>query len=117
MFRFNPMLEEMRMMYEITLPLCKSGFLIPKNKSIPDNPYVPTSHDHHLHKERVLEALTCCSHNFLYITISSSLINLCAEIALKEKMHPILIRSKRAHNTILIIGDLPLSSLQQITCV
>jgi hypothetical protein len=117
------MLEEMRIMYEITLPLCKSGFLIPKNKAIPDNPYVPTSHDHHLHKERVLEALTWCSHNFLYITISSGPINLkiipytCAEIALKEKMHPILIRSKRAHNTILIIGDLPLSSLQQITCV
>jgi hypothetical protein len=88
-------------MYKITLPLCKSGDLLPKNLSISQQPDVSASHDDYLHEERLSKAPPSRSNHSLQIIMSNPLNlkvvpNALTEVALEEQMSPVLVHPQRA---------------------
>ena len=95
-------------MYKITSPCCKSSPCPPEGSPIPQNPYIPSSCEHHFKEEWVSKSLPCFRETLLDIRamapINLQIIpNPATEVTFKEKMCSIFIDISITDDTNVII--------------
>ena len=111
------MLKQGHIVDETMFPSPKRWWDVIKNLIIPDQPDVPTCHNNHFHKERLIEKLSSSSKHLLDV-IPLGPFNLeigpnsSAKIILKEEMYSVLMNPPRTELTVILICNIPVPSFE-----